>query len=70
MRRIMKIRETLISPRGKRISRIKEIACPLHEYIAKIDTKGWRIVEIIRVGGEEVGDKRKNPGDYGAVSGG
>ena len=70
MRRIMKIRETLISPRGKRISRIKEIACPLHEYIAEIDIKGWRIVEIIRVGGEEVGDKRKNPGDYGAVSGG
>ena len=66
----MTIRETLISPRGKRVSRIKKIACPLHEYITKIDTKGWRIVEITKVGGEELGDKRENPGDYGAVSGG
>ena len=65
----MTIQETLISPRGKRISRIKEIACPLHEYIAKIDMKGWRIVEIRKVGGEKIGDKRENPGDYGAVSG-
>ena len=63
MRRTMTIRETLISPRGKRISRIKEIACPLHEYIAKIDMRGWRIVEIMKVGGEGVGDKRENPGD-------
>jgi hypothetical protein len=66
----MLIQETLISPRGKRVSRIKEIACPLHEYIAKIDMRGWRIVEIRKVGGEKIGDKRKNPGDYGAVSGG
>lgn len=66
----MTIQETLISPRGKRVSRIKEIACPLHEYIAKIDMRGWRIVEIRKVGGEGVGDKRENPGDYGAVSGG
>ena len=66
----MLIQETLISPRGKRVSRIKEIACPLHEYIVKIDMKGWRIVEIAKVGGEEVGDKRENPGDYGAVPGG
>ena len=66
----MTIRETLISPRGKLISRIKEIVCPLHEYIAEIDMKGWRIVAIIRIGGEEIGDKRENSGDYGAVSGG
>lgn len=66
----MTIQETLISPRGKRVSRIKEIACPLHEYIAKIDMRGWRIVEIRKIGGEEIGDKRENPRDYGAVSGG
>ena len=66
----MTIQETLISPRGKRVSRIKEIACPLHEYIAKIDMRGWRIVEIRKVGGEKIGDKRENPRDYGAVSGG
>lgn len=66
----MTIQETLISPRGKRVSRIKEIACPLHEYIAKIDMRGWRIVEIRKIGGEKIGDKRENTGDYGAVSGG
>ena len=65
----MLIHETLISPRGKVVSRTKEINGTLNQHILTLDREGWKIVKIKKLGGG--GDnrtRRQDPGGDGAIS--
>jgi len=63
------IQETLISPRGKKVSRTKEITGTLNQHILTLDREGWKIVKIkILGGGGDNRDGRQDPGGDGAIS--
>ena len=65
----MLIHETLISPRGKEVSRTKEITGTLNQHILALDREGWKIVRIkVLEGGGDNRDGRQDPGGDGAIS--
>ena len=65
----MLIQETLISPRGKKVSRTKEIAGTINQHIIALDREGWKIVKIkVLEGGGDNRTRRQDPGGDGAIS--
>ena len=65
----MLIQETLISPRGVEVSRIKEIPGTINQHILALDREGWKIVKIqVLEGGDDNRDGRQDPGGDGAIS--
>jgi hypothetical protein len=64
----MLIRERLSTPRGKEITREIEITGTINEHILKLDSQGWKIIEIKRLeGGCDAGIRE--PGDVGQDAG-
>lgn len=65
----MLIHETLVSPRGKEVSRTKEINGTLNQHIMALDREGWKIVKIkVLEGGGDNRDGRQDPRGDGAIS--